>query len=414
MKNFIKKHKKIFIRAGIVVISVAIIGGVFYGGFKIGTLKPSIIFVKGVNNMEPENALAADFSVFWQAWDMLKSQYIKGVDLKEQDMLYGAIKGLVDSTNDPHTIFLKPDDSKKFEEDVGGSFGGVGMEIGIKNDQLIVVAPLEDSPAAKAGIRADDKIIEIDHKSTSGLDVNQAVKKIRGEIGTTVILDILRNGEEKPLEISIVRQQIEVPTLKMEIKNNNIAYVQLFQFSENASYVFYKAAIDILNKNPKGIILDLRNNPGGYLEVAVNIAGWFVDKDALVVTEKFSNGDAIAFRANGNDALKNIPVVILVNKGSASASEILAGALRDIRKTKLIGEKTYGKGSVQELMGLKDGSKIKITVAQWLLPDGHNLDEDGGLAPDIEVKLTDKDIEAKKDTQLDKAIEEITKIISSR
>lgn len=395
----------------IVTASILVIGGVFYAGFQFGALKPKTLIVQGVENIEPDSKPEnTDFNVFWEAWDKLKSQHIKGAELQNQDMLYGAIEGLVNSLKDPYTIFLRPDDSKKFEEDVGGSFGGIGAEIGVRNDQLVVIAPLEDTPAMKAGLRAGDKILEIDKKSTAGLSVNEAVKKIRGLIGTKVVLTILRNGDEKPKEITITRDRIEVPTLKLEMKDGGIAFLQLFEFNQNAPFLFYKTTLDILRNEPKGMILDLRNNPGGYLEVAVNIAGWFLKNGDIVVTEKFRNGDEVPFYAKGNSVLKNLPLVILVNKGSASASEILAGALRENRKVELIGENTFGKGTVQELQELKDGSKIKITIAQWLLPNDEVLSENG-LAPDIEVKLNEEDIKAGKDAQLDKAIEELKKII---
>lgn len=411
IKKFAVNNKKLLFGILAVIVVAAAIGGSYYSGYQSGAQKPQTLVVKGISGMDSDKAGDADFSVFWQAWQKLKDEHLKGADLKSQDMLYGAITGLVDSLGDPNTNFFKPDDSQKFEEDISGSFGGVGMEINVRDKQLIVVSPLEDSPAIKAGIRAGDKILEIEHKSTAGLlNVNDAVKKIRGEIGTPVTLTILHNGDKKSVEITIVRAQIEVPTLKMDVKDDNIAHLQLYSFNENAPFLFYRSALTILLGKAKGIVLDLRNNPGGYLEVAVNVAGWFLDKGDIVVSEQFRDGDSKIFRASGSGVLKNIPLVLLMNKGSASASEILAGALKYHLKTKLIGEKSYGKGTVQEMQGLKDGSEIKITIAQWLLPDGKVLDENG-LTPDIEVKITEEDIKAKKDPQLDRAMEELKKII---
>lgn len=412
--SFLKKRKKLLFGILAVIVVAAAIGSSYYFGYRSGMKTPQTLVIKGISGMDSDKADDADFSVFWQAWQKLKDTHIKGAELKNQDMLYGAIAGLVNSVGDPNTNFFKPDDSQKFEEDISGNFGGVGMEINIRDKQLIVVSPLEDSPAIKAGIRAGDKILEIDHKSAANLlDVNEAVKKIRGEIGTPVTLTILHNGDKKSVEITITRARIEVPTLKMDVKDDNIAHLRLFSFNENAPFLFYRSALTILLGKSKGIVLDLRNNPGGYLEIAVNVAGWFLDKGDIIVSEKFRDGDGRIFRASGSGALKNIPLVILMNKGSASASEILAGALKYHLKVKLIGEKSYGKGTVQEMQNLKDGSKIKITIAQWLLPNGKILDENG-LTPDIEVKITEEDIEAKKDPQLDRAMEELKKIIDQK
>ncbi len=413
---------KILIISGIVLASLVLIGSGFYSGYTYGVDVPKNIVIKGISNIEsgiPAKGEASsepkqdtDFSIFWQAWDLLKSNHIKGADLKDQDLVYGVIEGLVGSTGDPHTIFFKPDDSKKFVEDIQGEFGGIGAELSVRDGFVVVVAPLENTPASRGGIKAGDKILEIDKLPVLKADVNEVVKKIRGEIGTTVVLSILSNGDKLPHEISLVREMITVPTLKWEIKNDNIAYIQLFSFNEKAPYLFYKAALAIMLGDVKGMVLDLRNDPGGYLEVAVNIAGWFFEKDQLIVSEQFRSGEQTKFVSNGTGAFKDFPMVVLVNKGSASASEILAGALRDNRKIKLIGEKTFGKGTVQEMESLKDGSQIKMTIAKWVMPGGYIIEENG-LVPDIEVKITEKDIEEKRDPQLERALEEVQKMISA-
>ena len=407
---------KTLVISGIILAALVLIGAGFYSGYGYGTDTPKNIVIKGVSNMETGNPSSgkadADFSIFWQAWDLLRSNHIKGADLKDQDLVYGAIEGLVNSAGDPHTVFFKPDDSQKFVEDIQGEFGGIGAELSVKDDYIVVVAPLEDTPASRGGIKAGDKILEIDKLPILKIDVNEVVKKIRGEIGTKVVLSVLSNGDKVPHEISLVRETIMVPTLKWEIKNDNIAYVQLFSFNEKAPYLFYKAALAIMLGDMKGMVLDLRNDPGGYLEVAVNIAGWFFDKDVLVVSEQFRNGTETKSVANGSGAFKDMPIVVLVNKGSASASEILAGALRDNRNVKLIGETTFGKGTVQDMEALKDGSQIKMTIAKWVMPSGHII-EGNGLVPDIEVKITDKDIEAQKDPQLERALAEVQKMISA-
>jgi len=283
----------------------------------------------------------------------------------------------------------------------------VGMEIGIKKGQLQVIAPLEGTPAQKAGLRSGDKILKINDTETSDLTIDEAVDLIRGPKGTEVTLTIFREEWKKTKEIKLMRDVIEVPSLKREIKEidgQKIAYIQLYQFSENASFDFRKAAIEILTSPAQKIILDLRNNPGGYLEVAQDITGWFLEKGKIVVIEDFGQGNEQEYKAQGPGTFSDYKVVILINQGSASASEILAGALRDNRGILLIGEKSFGKGSVQELEKLKEGSSLKITVAKWLTPKGQ-LITDVGLEPDIKVEMTEEDYEQDRDPQLDKAIE---------
>ncbi|OGY63729.1 MAG: hypothetical protein A3I24_03860 [Candidatus Harrisonbacteria bacterium RIFCSPLOWO2_02_FULL_41_13b] len=394
-----KSKKIVLLVIGAVIISV----GFFYLGYSKGVLYPKEIIVRGIDNLE-EDEINVNFGIFWQVWDKIKKDYIDGESAKDQDLVYGAVGGMVDALKDPNTVFFPPEDAKKFEEDVSGSFGGIGAEIGIRNEQLVIIAPLKDSPAERSSLKSNDKILLIDKTPTTGLDVNEAVKIIRGEIGTKVTLAILRNGWSEPKDFTITRETIKVPTLDFTMTDDQIAHLQLYSFNENANYLFYQAALKTLTGDARGMILDLRNNPGGYLEVAVDLASWFIDRGKLVVSEKFRSGAETAFRANGNGALKNLPIVVLVNQGSASASEILAGALRDQRGAKLVGEKTFGKGSVQEVMPLADNSSLKVTIAHWVLPSGQIIDKTG-LAPDFEVKLTDEDREAERDPQLDKALE---------
>jgi carboxyl-terminal processing protease len=393
--------KKIFSKnSGLIIGLVFLIGVSYFLGFQSGFQKaePKIIY-----RDNPE--IAADFSLFWKTWETFKQNYIYSKDLTDQEMLYGAISGMIGSAKDPYSVFFKPSDAKKFEEDLSGSFGGIGAEIDIRNNQLIIVAPLKDTPAERAGLKSGDKIIKIDETFSNTLTmVEEAVKIIRGPKGTTVVLTILREGWELPKEIPIVRDIISIPTLDWEIKENKIAYIHLYNFNENAPLAFYKAVLPVFLSGSRGLILDLRNNPGGYLEVAVNIAGWFLNGGDIVVKEEFSSGKEEILKAQGNSALVNLPTVILINQGSASASEILAGALRDNRHLKLIGETTFGKGTVQELKRFKDGSEMKISVARWLLPNGDVIDKKG-LTPDIEVKLTEEDVQAGRDPQLDKAME---------
>jgi len=387
----------------VLIIVTALVGwAAFSFGYSAGRETPQNIKITGVTNIL-DAEVRADFDVFWQTWKLVRDEYIDGQNLDEVDLVHGAAMGMVNALKDPNTIFFPPSDAKKFEEDVRGVFGGIGAEIGARDGGIIVVAPLKNTPAERAGLKNGDHIIAVDGESTGGLNVLEAVKIIRGPVGSLVTLTTFRDGWERPRDIDITREVIQIPTLESEMLPDGILHLQLFSFNENASLAFYESILKAADAGANSIILDLRNDPGGFLEVAVNLAGWFLDRGSVVVTEEFRSGDMRVFRAQGNEVLKNIPVVVLVNNGSASASEILAGALRDQRGIKLIGEKTFGKGSVQELKELKDGSSLKLTVARWLLPSGAVI-EKNGLAPDIEVALTDEDVEAGQDPQLERAI----------
>ena len=352
-----------------------------------------------------------DFSLFWETWRVIERKFVDKASINVQDMVYGAISGMVNSLGDPYTVFMEPDDTKRFIEDVKGSFEGVGMEVGIRNNRLTVIAPLEGTPAQKAGLRAGDVIVKVDGELTSDMTVDEAVNRIRGARGTEVVLTIFRKDWEEEREVKIVRGVIEVPSLKWELlADDNIAYLHLYHFTEKAAYDFRKAAIEILESPANKVILDLRNNPGGYLEVAQDIAGWFLKSGEVVVIEDFGEGkEQKLYKAEGNGLLGSYSLVVIINEGSASGSEILAGALRDNLGVKLIGESSFGKGSVQELEKLKGGSSLKITIAKWLTPKGE-LITDKGLEPDVKVEITEEDVAAEKDPQLDKAIEIIKEL----
>ncbi len=412
IKKFLSKRYLII--CGLIIAAIAIIGGVFYFGysfgFKKGTEKPQTLIIRGISNIENGQIKDVDFSIFWESWKILKDKFVDAEKVNDQTLVYGAISGLLNSLKDPHTVFMPPTDAKKFNEDISGEFSGIGAEIGIRNEQLVVISPLKNTPAEQAGLKAGDKIFKIDDRDAINLSVDEAVKLIRGPKQTKVILTISRDGWEKTQEIPIIRDVIQIPTLDWEMKNDNISYIRLYNFYENAPFLFYQAAVKTALKNPKGIILDLRNNPGGYLEVAVNLAGWFLNSKDIVVAEEFRSGKKDEFKAGGNGFFKDIPIVVLINEGSASASEILAGALRDNRNVKLVGKKSFGKGTVQELQQLKDGSSIKITIAHWLMPKGQLIDKNG-IMPDYDVNITEEDAKNGKDPQLGKAIEILQLII---
>ena len=355
-----------------------------------------------------------DFSLFWEAYETLQSRFVDPEKIDTQKIIYGAIEGMVKSLEDPYTIFLSPEETKKFKEDISGRFEGIGIEIGKKDEQLQVIAPLEGTPAKTAGLKAGDKILQIDDTPTIDLSIDEAVNLIRGPKGTKVVLTIFREGLKAPKEVEITRDVIEIPSMSWELKdiseNDKIAYIKIYQFSEKAGFDFAVAVREILNSPANKIVLDLRNNPGGYLEISQEIAGWFLEQGNTVVIEDFGGKqDQRVYQSQGNSRLLQYPMTIIINEGTASASEILAGALRDNRGIKIIGEKSYGKGSIQELEELKGGSVLKITVAKWLTPNGE-LITGKGLEPDIKIEVSPEDLNGESDPQLDKAIEILKEI----
>jgi len=367
------------------------------GNFIFGEEKPQL-------TVGPPEGI--DFSLFWEAWHALEENFVDPEKIDYQKMIYGAISGMTESLGDNYTVFMAPEDLKIFQEDVAGEFEGVGMEIGIREDQLTIIAPLEGTPAEKAGLRAGDKIIKIDDKETRDLPLDIAVKYIRGPKGTEVVLTIMREGWSETKEFIIIRDIIEIPSLKWELLDGNVAYIKLYQFTQAAHADFNAAALEILNSPAEKIILDLRNNGGGFLQVAQDIAGWFLEEGEVVTIEDTGSKEEQEFyRAEGPSRLLPYPTVVLINGGSASASEILAGALRDNRGIELIGQDSFGKGSIQELEELSEGG-LKVTIARWLTPKGE-LIAGRGLEPDIKIEMTDEDYEQERDPQLDKAIEVI-------
>jgi carboxyl-terminal processing protease len=387
------------------LISLFLVGMIctgFWLGFYFGEIQG---ISKGMTRVSPVGGM--DFSLFWEAYHVLDEKFVEPEKLDPEKMIYGAISGMVKSLEDPYTVFMPPKDTKTFMEDVSGVFEGVGMQIDIKKGQLQVIAPLEGTPAQKAGLRAGDKILKVDDTYTQDITIDEAVNLIRGPKGTEVVLTIFREDWNQSKEIPIIRNSIEIPSLRWELneEDSSIAYLKLYHFSEKASVDFRKAALEILDNPTQKIILDLRNNPGGYLEVAQDIAGWFLEKGQIVVIEDFGeNKEKKEYKSKGNGMFKDYSIIVLMNQGSASGSEILAGALRDNLGVKIIGETSFGKGSVQELKSLKNGASLKVTVAKWLTPNGE-LITDKGLKPDIEVEMSEEDYEEERDPQLNKAIE---------
>ena len=394
-----------FAKIGLLILFLIAVGGSYTFGFSQGKTEGRRITIEGVFNIDLSQPTGVDFSLFWEAWLVVQEKFAGADEIEYEQLVQGAITGMVKSLDDPYTVFLTKEDTNTFLDDLSGFFEGVGMEIGIRDEELTVIAPLEGTPAKRAGIRSGDKILKIDNTFTNDLRLDEAVSLIRGPQGTTVLLTVFRKGEDSVLEISIERGVIEIPTLTLEFLEDNVAYIKLSQFSDKARVDFGKAAREILSSDADRIVLDLRDNPGGFLEVAVDIAGWFVERGSIVVIEDFREAEQQKmYTAKGNAQLSSYPLVVLVNEGSASASEILAGALRDLNNVQLVGKKSFGKGSVQELERLSNDSSLKITVANWLTPNG-NLIQDEGLEVDMEVELTSEDIDAELDPQLEKALE---------
>lgn len=389
----------------------------FVVSFGMGVLAGQSIFVKKqisgeqgrveiskvINlNRSLSHSDSVNFNQFWEVWDRVKAKYVKQ-PVKDTDLFYGAMQGLVYGLNDPYSVYFPPKPAADFSKSLSGEFSGIGAEIGIKNNQLMVIAPLPDSPAEKAGLRPGDKILAIDRKITTGMDVNSAVEKIRGPSGSTTTLTIARDGITKANDVIIARAKINVPSVLFSVKPGNIAYLRIMQFNESTMPDFRKYVREIKNKKMGGLVLDLRNNPGGYLDSAVSMGSEWI-KEGRIVSERFSNGEENVHETEGDHALSGVKTVVLVNGGSASASEIVAGALQDTKLAKIVGEQTFGKGSVQDYETLPDGSALKITVAEWFTPGGHNINEKG-ITPDILVKEDFDKEKVGEDVMIDKALQ---------
>ncbi|MFA6429017.1 MAG: S41 family peptidase [Patescibacteria group bacterium] len=344
-----------------------------------------------------------DFKLFWELWDTMKEKYYQQ-PVTDKALFYGAMSGLAQSVGDPYTMFFEPVSAEAFQQQLAGKFQGIGAEIGLKNEQIQIIAPLPDTPAERAGLRAGDWIIKIDGTETVGMTVEKAVSLIRGDKGTKVTLSIYRPNVEKPsFDVTITRDDIQVRSVKTKMLASGLMVIEVTHFNGDTGTLFEQAVQEAKKKQPKGIILDLRNNPGGFLDMALEISGYWVG-DQIVVKER-RQGKVVETLLGTvrQPAFGKIPTVVLVNQGSASAAEIVAGALQDHGKAKLVGTKTFGKGSVQDYQSLRDGSAIKITVAEWVTPQERTINK-SGLEPDIVVERTAEDYEAERDPQLDRAV----------
>ena len=398
-----------------IIFSVVILAGVFSAGYLVGFkgYQGSLAeFPKVTLTRElPLDKKDLDFSLFWRVWDTLSTSYYDKTKIQPSSMVYGAIEGMVSALGDPYTVFLPPEKNKVVQEDLKGSFDGIGIQIGFKGNQLAVIAPLPNSPAEKVGIKAGDFIVGIKdevkgiERGTVGISLNDAVEAIRGKAGTKVTLTLLREGVNEPIVVDVVRENIDVAsvTLSWVGDKGNIAQIKLLKFGGETQGEWDKAVAEILKKQDlSGIVLDLRNNPGGYLEGAVDIASDFVKSGKTVVIEQRGE-QKTQYTVQKIGRFLSTPLVVLMNKGSASASEILSGALRDDNKTKLVGEVTFGKGTIQEPQELDSGAGLHITIAKWLTPSGFWVNEKG-LTPDT---LVEDNPDTPEDEQLQEAIKQL-------
>jgi carboxyl-terminal processing protease len=376
------------------------------GNFLQRLSDPRDIFAKDPEANKPEKV---DFGIFWDVWRRINNQYVsQDVTKDTEKRVYGAAKGMVNALGDPYTVFFNPEESKEFTTELDGKFTGIGAELTVKDNILTVVAPIEGMPAEKAGILAGDKILKVYDELTNDMTIGEAVKKIRGERGTEVRLTVLHKNAEKTTEIKIIRDEIDIKSVIYEKKNDGIAYIRIKGFMDDTARELDKIVSKVLGDNTKGIIVDLRSNPGGNLGVAVEVISKFVPKGEVILWEKDRNDNEKPYPAVGDAEFAELPVVVLVDGGSASASEIMAGALRDINNSKLIGEKTFGKGSVQSFEQLSGGASLKMTIAKWFTPSKQSIHE-VGIEPTIKIELTLDDLKNKNDKQLKRAIQELKK-----
>lgn len=388
-------------------LSIVLVIGIFGVGFYIGNES------RRASQNELNAQSPTDLEDFWKVWNLIEEKYVSATSsdsVSDEDKIYGAISGMVDSLGDPYTRFLPPEDNKSFSESISGNFSGVGMEIGKKDGLIVVISPLKDTPADKAGIKAGDVVLKIDDKITAEMSVDEAVNLIRGEKGTSVELTLAREGDSEPRVIKVTRENIRIPTLEYEKRKDGIFVISLFNFSAGVENDFRKALREfVLSKSDK-LILDMRGNPGGYLDAAVDISSWFLPAGKIIVQEDFGqNGEEKIFRSKGYNIFnQNLKMVVLVDGGSASASEIVAGALKEHNIATLVGEKTFGKGSVQELIPISNDTSLKVTIARWLTPNGTSISE-SGLEPDVEIEQSEDESKKDTDTQLEAAVDILLK-----
>ncbi|MBI2326517.1 S41 family peptidase [Candidatus Collierbacteria bacterium] len=398
------------IRLGAIVLLLVIFTAVV--SYRLGKKDGLAVTIIGSDGQK------ADLTLFWDVWSKLEKNYLDKKVLDPKKMMYGAISGMTAALDDPYTSFFPPTENKRSKEDLSGEFSGVGIQLGFVDKTLAVMAPLPGNPAERAGIKAGDLILHIKDeannidKDTNGINLIDAVNYIRGKKGTTVILTIYHDKDAKPKEISLVRDTINVPSVEISWvgKDGKIAQIKVNRFGDKTLEEWDKAVSEFLTKKGTGVILDLRNNPGGYLQRAIDLGSEFIADGTIVQQQGVDKTENFGVDRPGR--LIGVPLVVMVNKGSASAAEILSGALKERLGVKLVGEKTFGKGTVQEVEDLPGGAGIHITIAKWNLPSGKNIHKEG-IEPDVVVEYLPNDKDPKADNQLDKAIETLDGVMTA-
>ncbi len=396
-----KKHQKSSIVKSFLVGFFIIVGvfAVFGIGYQFGHGSWTISLHKPVSSNAnlPDNL---DYSSVEEVYDALRHKYDGKLDIDK--LMTGMKQGLVNAAGDPYTTYLDAEAAKSFNEQLNGSFSGIGAELGKQGNDIVVVSPIAGFPAEKAGLKSKDIIVTIDGQEITGLSVDEAVKRIRGEAGTSVKLGIVRG--QTPMDLTITREVITIPSVETKTLNSNIGYIRITRFAEDTTELVEKAAQDFKAKGVKGIVLDMRGNPGGFLNGAVDVSSIWL-KDGQTVLQEKRDGKVIqTFKAPEDGILAGMPTVVLINEGSASASEITAGALKDNKAAEIVGVTSFGKGSVQEFSTFSSGSVLKVTIARWFTPAGKNIDKEG-IEPTYKVELSEADAKANNDTQLNKALE---------
>ncbi len=370
---------------------------------KLGFLNTKVVKIDNGSAEQVAQGKGVDMGLFWKIWAEMETKYVDENVVKNENMVYGAIKGMVDALEDPYTVFMTPEESVQFTDSLEGTLEGIGAELTVKEKKLTVVSPLRKSPAEKAGLLSGDVIYKIDGKDAGDMSLVDAITKIRGKKGTTVTLTIIRSKLEKPFDVTIVRASIDIESVTQEKLKNGIVYLSVNQFNDKTNEEFSKYISELIIDEPKGLIIDLRYNGGGYLDIAVQLLSYLLPKDTPAVIIKERGKDDATLKTNGNPKLLNVPLVVIVNEGSASASEIMAGAIQDQKRGVILGTKTFGKGSVQEVEKFSDGSSLRITIAKWFTPLGRTINHTG-LTPDIFVDIKDEDIKNTYDRQKEEAI----------
>lgn len=410
------------------VLGIFTVGG-FGGGFVAGAyfssaglpvgapglslpvqLPPAVSTPQGSADATPQD-LQTLFVPFWETWNLLHEEYVDQ-PLDDTKLMQGAIRGMLESLGDQHTSYMDPDQFNQANMSISGEYDGIGAWVDASGDYLTIISPMPGSPAEQAGLQPGDKVIAIDGEDMTGIPGDLVIRRVLGPAGSTVQLTIVREGESKPLDFEIIRAHIVVPSVESKMLDNGIGYIKLNTFGDNSTSELRAALKEILAQKPRGLVLDLRNNGGGYLTTAIEVVSEFIG-EGVVMVEKFGDGESKTYNAQRGGMATEIPLVVLVNKGTASASEIVAGAVQDYARGKVVGETTFGKGSVQIWTPLSNNQgAVRVTVAKWFTPKERSIHE-VGLTPDVVVELTEEDAKADRDPQLEKALEVLEELIAA-